>query len=102
MRPLQPGSFNDEIRLVNSLLPSTSVVLALESSQPGVSLPGGSIAMPPSLVAQMSGGLGPELATTSYAVVARVEDRMDLPVAGAQRIELRVCSDCRPEASEVP
>lgn len=102
MRPLEPGSFDDEIRLVNSLLPSTSVVLALESSQPGVSLPGGSIAMPPSLVVQMSGGLGPELATTSYAVVARVEDRMELPVAGAQRIELRVCSECRPDASEVP
>ncbi len=102
MRPLEPGSFADEVRLVNSLTPSTSVVLALEARQPGVALAGGSVAMPSGLVVQLESGLGPAIETTSYTVVGRVDVPFDLPVAGAERIELRVRAERREGRSEVP
>lgn len=97
MRPFRTGSFEDEIRLVNGLLPSTSLVLVFERRQTGVALRGGSVAMPPSLVVQLGAGLGPGLTTTSYAVAAMVEEEMDVPVSGAERIELQVVSEERPE-----
>jgi hypothetical protein len=90
MRPYRPGSFGDEITLVNSLLPSTSVVMAFERRQAGVALPGGSLSMPPSLVIQLHGGLGPGLQTTSYAVLERTVESAEMPVSGAERIELQV------------
>ncbi|MEX1309525.1 MAG: SpoIVB peptidase S55 domain-containing protein [Candidatus Sulfomarinibacteraceae bacterium] len=90
MRPLRPGSFGDEVRLINSLLPTTSMVMAFERQQSGVALPGGSMAMPPSLVVQLSGGLGPGLETTSYSVVGKIVERTETPVSGAERIELQV------------
>jgi hypothetical protein len=93
MRPFRPGSFGDELRLIRRLRPSTSLVMALERKQAGVTLSGGSVAMPPGLVAQLRGGLGPGLETTDYAVVATVEEGMGLPLAGAERIELRVRSE---------
>ena len=101
MRPFSPGSFDDELRLVNSLLPSTTVVMVFERRQTGVALSGGSVTMPPSLVVQLRAGLGPGLMTTSYAVVAMVEETMDMPVSGAERIELQVRSEGR-ERPEVP
>jgi hypothetical protein len=102
MRPFEPGSFADEVRLVNSLTPSTSVVLALEARQPGVALTGGSVAMPPGLVMQLESGLGPGIETTSYAVVEKVEQPVGLPLSGAVRIELVVRTERREERSEVP
>jgi len=93
MRPFEPGSFADELRLIEGLRPSTSVVMALERRQIGVALPGGSVTMPPSLVVQLRGGLGPAIETTDYAVVATTEETMGLPLAGAERIELRVRSE---------
>jgi hypothetical protein len=90
MRPLRPASFDDEVRLINSLLPTTSVVMVFERQQPGVALPGGSIAMPPSLVVQLSGGLGSGLETTAYSVVGKNVERTETPVSGAERIELQV------------
>jgi hypothetical protein len=90
MRPLRPGSFDDEIRLINSLLPSTSVVLAFERHQTGVALEGGSLSMPPSLVVQLRSGLGTGLQTTSYAVVEKIVHSAGIPLSGAERIELRV------------
>ncbi len=101
MRPFEPGSFADELRLIEGLRPSTSLVMALERKQTGVALPGGSVAMPPGLVAQLRGGLGPGLETTDYAVVATVEEVMDVPLAGAERIELRVRSEWPLGHSEV-
>ena len=97
MRPLQPGSFGDEIRLVNSLQSSTSFVMVLERRQTGVALSGGSVVMPPSLIVQMRAGLGPGLTTTSYAVAAKVDEAMGMPLSGAERIELQVRSEERPE-----
>jgi len=97
MRPFLPGSFADEVRLVNDLLPSTTLVMVLERQQTGVALRGGSVAMPPSLVVQLGAGLGPSLTTTSYAVAAKVEEEMDVPVSGAERIKLEVVSEERPE-----
>jgi len=95
MRPMTPGSFGDELGLVNSLLPSTTVVMVLELRQPGVALAGGSVTMPASVVVQLQGALGPGLTTTSYAVVAKAEESMEIPVAGAERIELTVVSEGR-------
>lgn len=97
MRPLQPGSFSDELRLVNGLLPSTTIVMVFEHRQTGVALVGGSVTMPPGLVVQVGAGLGPGLMTTSYAVATMVEEKMDVPVSGAERIELQVRSEERPE-----
>jgi hypothetical protein len=102
MRPLMPGSFDDELELVNSLLPSTTVVMVFERRQSGVALSGGSVTMPPSMVVQLRGALGPGLTTTSYAVVASVEETMDMPVSGAERIELKVLSEGRMDRAEVP
>ncbi len=95
MRPMIPGSFGDELGLVNSLLPSTTVVMVFERRQPGVALAGGSVTMPASVVVQLQGALGPGLTTTSYAVVAKAEEIMEMPVSGAERIELKVVSEGR-------
>ena len=90
MRPLRPGSFDDELRLINSFLPSTSVVMVFEHHQPGVTLSGGSVAMPPTLVVQLRGGLGSGLQTTSYSVVEKSVESMGMPISGAERIVLQV------------
>jgi hypothetical protein len=102
MRPFMPGSFADELELVDSLLPSTSMVMVFERQQDGVALTGGSVTMPASMVVQLHGALGPGLTTTSYAVVARVEETMEMPVSGAERIELKVLSEGRTDRAEVP
>ena len=93
MRPFRPGSFDDELRLINSFLPSTSVVLVFEHHQTGVALSGGSVSMPPSLVVQLRGGLGSGLQTTSYSVVEKIVHSMGMPVSGAERIELQVSAE---------
>ena len=61
MRPLQPASFDDEVRLVNSLEPSTVLIAALERSDPGMVVAGGSLSTPPSIVMQLRSALGPNL-----------------------------------------
>ena len=95
MRPMMPGSFGDELKLVDSLLPSTTVVMVFERRQPGVALSGGSVTMPASVVVQLQAALGPGLTTTSYAVVAKTEETMEMPVSGAERIKLEVLSERR-------
>ncbi len=90
MRPLRPGSFDDELRLIGRLVPSGRVVLALERRETGVALPGGTVAVPPSLVVQLRSALGPNLQTTDYDVVDRTEHEMETPVNGALRIPLTV------------
>lgn len=101
MRPDIPGSFGDEVELVNSLLPSSSLVVALERRQLGVALNGGTVELPPSVAYQLKAGLGPALTTTSYAVVERRVEQLDMALGGAERIELEVRSEeplIRPEA----
>lgn len=102
MRPFIPGSFDDELELVDALLPSTTLVMVFERKQGGVALSGGAVTMPPSMMVQVRGALGPGLTTTSYAVAARVEEAMEMPISGAERIELRVVSERRVDRSEVP
>jgi hypothetical protein len=102
MRPLVPGSFEDEVRLVNSLQPSTSLVMVFERRQSGVAIAGGSVAMPPSMVVQLRSGLGTGLLTTAYAVSAEVEEDMGMSVSGAERIELQVRSEQPLGRAEVP
>jgi hypothetical protein len=90
MRPTLPASFGDELGMFERLVPSSRVVLALERRQTGVSLEGGSVSLPPSLVVQLRSALGPNLKTWEYGVVGRVEEAMPTSVLGAQRIPLTV------------
>ena len=90
MRPLFPANFADEVRLVNSLQPSTTLVVALERQDLGIAVAGGSLSAPPSIVLQLRSALGPNLETVSYAVLAKTERELPVAVAGAQRIQLTV------------
>ena len=90
MRPLQPATFSDEVRLINSLQPSTTLVAALERQDLGIAVAGGSLSAPPSVVLQLHSALGRNLETVSYAVVATDELRVPMAVSGAQRIQLTV------------
>jgi hypothetical protein len=95
MRPLRPASFADEVRLVNSLEPSTSLVAVLERRDVGVAVAGGTVSAPPSVVIQMQTALGPNLDTVAYSVVAKAEVKMLFPISGAQRIPLTVRAGSR-------
>jgi hypothetical protein len=95
MRPLKPADFADEVRLVNSIQPSTTLVAVLERRDAGVVVPGGTVSAPPSVVMQMQSALGPNLDTVAYRVVAKTEEEMPYPVSGAQRIPLTVRVETR-------
>ncbi|MCG6948093.1 MAG: hypothetical protein LJE93_04145 [Acidobacteria bacterium] len=95
MRPLKPADFADEVRLVNSIQPSTTLVAVLERRDAGVVVPGGTVSAPPSVVMQMQSALGPNLDTVAYRVVAKTDVEMPYPVSGAQRIPLTVRVETR-------
>jgi hypothetical protein len=95
MRPLIPASFSDEVRLVNTVDPSTTIVAVLERRDSGMVMPGGTISAPPSVVLQLQSALGPNLDTVAYSVFAKVEAEMPFPVSGAQRISLTVRAGTR-------
>ena len=95
MRPLRPGSFADEVRLVNSLEPATTIVTVLERRDPGLVMPGGTISAPPSVVLQLQSALGPNLDTAEYGVFAENVAEMPFPLTGAQRIQLTVRAGTR-------
>jgi len=95
MRPLLPASFADELRLVNSVDPATTIVVVLERRDSGMVMPGGTISAPPSVVLQLQSALGPNLDTVAYSVFAKVEAEMPFPVSGAQRIPLTVRAGSR-------
>jgi hypothetical protein len=90
MRPLRTASFDHDLQVFDRIVPSRRIVLALERRDPGVALPGGTLSVPPSLVAQMRSGLGSNLQTTEYGVVNRVEEEMPTSVLGAERLTLKV------------
>jgi hypothetical protein len=93
MRPGVPASFADDVALLGRLVPSTRLVVALEQRDPGVMVRGGTVAAPASVVLALRAGLGPNMATTSYRVVAMHQEEMPHPVLGAQRLTLRVRTD---------
>jgi hypothetical protein len=95
MRPLLPANFSDEVRLVNSVDPSTTIVAVLERRDSAMVMPGGTISAPPSVVLQLRSALGPNLDTVAYSVFAKVEAEMPFPVSGAQRIPLTVRAGSR-------
>jgi len=92
MRPFKPSSFADEVRLVNSLVPGNTLVVALERRDLGMVVSGGSLSAPPSLVLQLRSALGPNLETTAYSVFAKTEVEVPYRVTGAQRIPITVRS----------
>jgi hypothetical protein len=95
MRPLRPANFADEVRLVNSLEPATTIVTVLERRDSGVVMPGGTISAPPSVVLQLQSVLGPNLDTVAYSVFAKDVAEVPFPVSGAQRIQLTVRAGSR-------
>jgi hypothetical protein len=95
MRPLRPANFADEVRLVNSLEPATTIVTVLERRDSGVVMPGGTISAPPSVVLQLQSVLGPNLDTVAYGVFAKDVAELPFPVSGAQRIQLTVRAGSR-------
>ena len=97
MRPLRPASFADEVRLLNSLEPSTVIVAALERPDVGMELAGGSISAPAGIVLQVQSALGPNLKTTAHTIFAKTQATMPMPVFGAQRISLTVRSSPKPQ-----
>ncbi len=92
MRPFEPSSFADEVRLVNSLVPGNTLVAVLERRDLGMVVSGGSLSAPPSLVLQLRSALGPNLETTAYSVFAKTEVEVPYRVTGAQRIPITVRS----------
>jgi len=92
MRPFEPSSFADEVRLANSLIPGNTLVAALERQDLGMVVSGGSLSAPPSLVLQLRSALGPNLETTAYSVFAKAEVELPYRVIGAQRIPITVRS----------
>lgn len=92
MRPFEPSSFADEVRLANSLIPGNTLVAVLERQDLGMVVSGGSLSAPPSLVLQLRSALGPNLETTAYSVFAKTEIEVPYRVTGAQRIPLTVRS----------
>jgi hypothetical protein len=90
MRPPRAASFAHELAVFDRLVSSRRLVLALERRQVGVALPGGTLSVPPSVVVQLRSGLGANLETTEYGVVARVEQEMPTVVLGAARLPLTV------------
>ena len=95
MRPPRSGSFGDDVGLFRRLVPSNRLVLAFERQEVGVAMPGGPIAVPPSLVVQRKSALGAGLQTTEYAVVGWAEEQMATPVSAAERIKLTVRAEER-------
>jgi len=93
MRPQSPATEADEIRLIDRLVPSSRLVLALERADPGVALPGGPLSTPPSVQLAMRAGLSTNLSAVSHRVVAETVEKMPFAVLGAARIPLRVRFD---------
>ncbi len=100
--PLAPRSFDDELKLLGRLRPSTKVVAVLEQKQQGVWLPGGTVAMPPSRALSLKGTLGGSLRTVGRMMVERRELDMPWPVVGAARVRLRVDGSREREAGGEP
>ncbi len=93
MRPLLTADFQDEIELVNRLEAANSLVAVFERQDLGITVAGGSISAPPSVVMQLRSALGPNLETTAYSVIAKTTVEMPFVVSGAQRISLTVRKD---------
>jgi hypothetical protein len=91
-RPLQPASFEDELRLLKRLESRNIIVAALEAPGTSVVLPGGTVAAPPGVVASLQSGLGEGLKTVSYRLLARTDSQTSGPVLGATRLRLEVRS----------
>lgn len=101
MRPLPTASFDDELQLVGRLRPSTQVVVALEEPNPGVTIRGGTVAAPPSVIVALRSALGPNLGVTTHRVVELLEEELPYPIVGALRIPLKVQRDTRPRVSQL-
>ncbi len=89
-RPMRPGSFEDEIRLLGRLRSSRELVAALEIPGVGLVLSGGTVAAPAGMVAALRSGLGSGLQTTKYRVESLTTVDAGGPVGAAVRLRLVV------------
>ena len=92
-RPFRPASFEDDLRLLGRLLPSTSLVLVLERKESSLVLDGGTVAAPPSVVLSLEAGSSSQVPTATHRVVERRVLDLGEPVTGAVRVRLRVTVD---------
>jgi len=90
MRPIRSASFDDERQLLEHLESSRKIVVALETPGVSVVLPGGTVAVPQGVAVSLQSGLGDELETASYRLVALTDVETDGPVLGATRVRLDV------------
>jgi len=90
VRPPRAASFGHELAILDRLVSTRQLVLALERREVGVVLPGGTLSVPPSVVVQLRSGLGANLETTERDVVARAEVEMPTAMLGAERLPLTV------------
>ncbi len=95
-RPQRPASFDDDLRLVGRLRPSSRLVAALEVKDPGVVLGAGTRSTPPGVIVQLTSGLGGNLQVVGHGVAAVVELALEQPLSGAVRVPLTVRTDGRP------
>ncbi len=93
VRPFRSASFGDDLRLLERLLPASSLVLALERKEPSVVLDGGTVAAPPSMVLALEAGSASQVKTATHRVVSRRVVDLGEPVTGAVRIRLKVRTD---------
>jgi hypothetical protein len=89
-RPSVSASFEDDVTLLDRLVPSDTIVAVLERAGAGVVLPGGSVRAPAGVAATLQSGLGNALTLTAHQVEREVRLETDGPVTGAARIRLTV------------
>jgi len=92
-RPFRPASFQDDLRLLDRYLPSSTLVLALERRDVGVVLDGGTVAVPPSVALALAAGRSGEVKNVSHRVVARRDVDLGEPVSAGFRVRLKVRED---------
>jgi hypothetical protein len=89
MRPTPVRSFADELKVLGRIRPSTELVVVLEQRELGLTLPGGTVSVPPTIAVGLSRA-GLPAAQTQYAVVHEQARPMPWSLTGAYRIRLTV------------
>ena len=89
MRPTAVRSFADELRALSEVRPSTQLVAVLERPDVGLTLPGGSVPVPPTIAVGLSSG-GLSNTQTRYHVVSEQVTAVPWSLSGAFRIRLAV------------
>ncbi len=90
VRPSRPASFDDELRLIGRLVPSSSAVVALERRDTGLVVRGGTISVPASVLLSLRAGLDGGVETARSRIIAKTKADLGMPLSGAVRLHLVV------------